>query len=382
MVLPYFYPKTGGVENYSYNIAIRLAAKGETFNIFTTNHNEKEYVDEKIDGLNIHRIPISFKVSNTPICLGLKRKLELLIKEDKPDLINGHTPVPYFADVASRIARKHKIPFVLTYYSDLIKETPMYNIISKLYNSMFCKKTISLADRIIALSPYYIRLSPYLQQYKGKSSAVPPGVDIEKFNPSLDGSLLREKYNLKEERIILFVAQLDKTHKHKGLNFLIKALNHLHKEGINVKLVIVGEGDYKDKYRSQVRELKLETHVFFSGYVPEDKLPFFYRSSNVTVLPTYLKTEGFGMVLIEANACGRPVIGTRIGGIPFVVRDEYNGLLVPPADSASLAKALGKIFMNDKLADEMGNNGRKLVEENFTWEKAANDTLRIFKEVL
>ena len=128
-----------------------------------------------------------------------------------------------------------------------------------------------------------------------------------------------------------------------------------------------------------VRLERLATVVIFSGFIPSDKLPKYYRGSNVTVLPTTDNSEGFGMVLLEAGACGKPVIGTKIGGIPTVIDNEKTGLIVPPKDAKKLANAIIKILNNPDLANKLGKKGCQKVKSNFTWEKQVEKTKVIFQ---
>jgi len=381
MVTPYFYPKRGGLEYYSYNILKRLINDFKVHAIVcTTNHRHKKHEKELYNNLEVYRFPHSFKISNTPINISWKRFLRNIISKTDPNIINGHLPVPYIADIAARVAKKKEIPFVLTYHNDLTKETKILDILSKGYYLFLGNKTLKISDRITTTSRYYTNNSLYLKKHLRKVDVVPPGVDLERFNSRIDENYLRERHNIKEEKLVLFVGQLDKTHRHKGLDYLIKAIAEIRKKVKSTRLVVVGDGNLKDYYKVLAKKMSLHDTIF-AGFISDEELPYYYRGCDVTVLPSYLSSEGFGMVLIEANACGRPVVGTKVGGIPYVIRDRYNGLLAEPKNSEKLAKAILTLIKDDELAKTLGKAGEERVRREFTWERSARATYEIFEDI-
>lgn len=371
---PYFYPKPGGLEYYSYNICKGLKKFGADIIVVTS--SEGKAATEDVDGMKIYRLPYLFRLSNTPINPKWAAAIRKIIEKEKPDIINGHLPVPFAADIAARIAKEENIPFILTYHNDLVKDNLLLNFLSKSYYLLLGNATLDMSNRIIVTSEYYALKSPYLKAHSQKIEIVSPGVDINRFNLGVDEEYLKKKHGLKQ-KVILFVGQLDKTHQHKGLNYLIEAVGTVKKE-INATLVVAGRGDYIDYYRRLAKKSDLEDEVIFTGYIADEELPYYYRGSDVFVLPSYTESEGFGMSLIEAMACGTPVIGTNIGGIPYVIEPEKDGLLVPPRDSKGLAGAIIRVLKNEDWTSELGKNGHKKVKNNFSWDKAVEKTFKIF----
>lgn len=378
IVTPYFYPKIGGVEKYVYEIGSRLVKDHDLeVSIICSHWERNRYEEEYIQNMKIFRLPFSFKIASTPINSAWYTKIMSIVKKEKPDIINGHIPVPYIADLAAYVARRRKINYVLTYHNDLTGYNIITKTFSKLYYPIIGSKTFNYSQRIIATSEYYAKISPYLKRFDQKLKIVSPGIDAKHFNVQ-EKNYLKNKHDLKKEKIVLFVGQLNKESKHKGLDYLIQAVKELN-DLMDLKLIIVGTGDYMNYYKKLAQYHGIK--AIFTGFVSENELPKYYNGSDLLALPSYNMAEGFGMVLIEAQACGIPVIGTRIGGIPYAVKDGITGLLVPPKDSTSLADAINKILSNENLSKKMGYNGRNRVKNEFTWDKSTVNFLNIIKEV-
>jgi len=372
LITPYFYPESGGLESYAYNISKGLVEKGFDVTILCSTRDKTDKT-EFIDGIKVIRQKPNFIFSNTPIRFNLFFKMSKLVKENDFDLINAHTPVPFYADVAAMVSKIHKIPFVLTYHGgSLMKDRIFIDAIAKIYQLTIEKFTLAQADRIITVSEFV--KNNYLKEYKEKVCIISPGVDIGRFKPSNNMD--------KTQSNILFVAQLTKGHKLKGLDYLLESIKLIKKDIWNIKLTVVGSGNYIDHYKDKVNELHIKDNVKFKGGVYDEELVKEYQKTTILVLPTYTNAESFGMVLIEGNACGKPVIGTRVGGIQHVIEDGKTGLLAPPKDSEALADVITKLLNDEDMAKKMGENGRRLVEERYTWKRAVEMTEKVYNEVI
>jgi glycosyltransferase involved in cell wall biosynthesis len=371
IVTPYFYPKIGGLENYAYNIAKGLI-KDYNYGIvvITSNHESKKYKEEILEGMKIYRLPYQFKISNTPISFKWQRQIKDIIKKERPDIINAHTPVPFISDVACRVAHKLKIPFVLTYHSgSMIKENALFiNIIIKYYENIILQKTLTYSNKIVCSSDF-VR-NKFLSEFKNKSITITPGVDIKLFKTTTRAS---------KEKRILFIGNLNSSNDWKGLDYLIKAIEVV-KNKISVKLIIAGKGNKVNYYKNLCETNNINYH--FAGEIKRHTLVNEINKSTLLILPSTSEAESFGMVLIEAMACEKPVIGSNIGGIPYVIDDGINGLLVPPKNSQAIANAINKIINNPKLAKKMGENGYKKVKEKFTWKISTNKMNEVIHGVL
>jgi len=248
----------------------------------------------------------------------------------------------------------------------MLKGKLLEDLLIKFYESSILKVTLKKAKKIICSSDF-IRFD-FLKDYTKKTITITPGVDINRFKHKIVNS----------KNKILFVGGLKEAEKYKGLEYLLSAVNIIKKNIKDVKLTVVGEGDYIIYYKKLCKDLEIERNVEFKGRLIDRKLVEQYQKSNVSVLPSL--SESFGIVLLEAMACKKPVIGSNVGGIPYVIDNEQNGLLVPPKDPQALADAIIKILTNPQLAKEMGEEGYEKVMKNFTWEKQINTTKELIEK--
>lgn len=381
MVCPYFFPDPGGLQNYAYNISKKMVERGHKVTVLCSTKSKKNSI-EYIDGIKVIRQKPDFILSNTPIRFDLFFKMSALIKRNKFDLINAATPVPFYSDVASLASKIYKIPFILTYHNDVIKPTFPMNLFSNTYNHTFGAISLKLSFPIITSSPYCYNESQFLSPFKHKLVLIPPAVNLENYHVGKSFKPYETHKIPCSSNIILFVGQLSKTHTHKGVNYLIKAFDEVLKIKKDVYLMVVGKGDLIPEYQNLCEKLQISDKVIFSGFVEEKELIEYYKGADIIVLPSTRVAEGFGMVLIEGGACGKPVIGTKIGGIQYVIKHGETGLLVPPKDPKSLANSIIYLLNDENARTEMGSNGRKLVETNFSWEKCLQDTLNAYTNLV
>ncbi len=378
IVAPYFYPHVGGVEVYTLNMAKQLKDRGWQVVIITTNLSKSDKTMDRIDGIKIYRLNVLCKVSNTPVGLFWRRKIKRILKDENPDVINGHTPVPYLADIAERVSGQ--IPFVLTYHNDIGKDSFLYRLLVGITQTTLTKRTLRRSTKIIATSDYYVNRSTILRPYQSKIEIVSPGVDMSIFNSKVTIGDLKERYS--REKVILFVGSLNSTQQHKGVDRLITAFSEVCETENNCKLVIIGEGDAKQTYIDQAKKEGLSKRVEFTGYISNKRLAQYYKMAKMLVMPSTDSNEGFGMVLLEANAVGTPVIGSKVGGIPFVVQHNKTGLLVSPKSVNQLSKAIRLLLDDPEKATELGRAGSKRAARDFDWRILAQKSNLIFTDAM
>lgn len=345
----------------------RLAKNGNEVHAATFTRDE--HPSGLLDGVRLERWHPSLFLGNSPIDLGFGGTIRKKIQEISPDVIVAHTPVPFPAETAYRVARRNRIPFVVTYHAGRLKgSSAMLNTVAWLDRHTMERRMLKNASGLIAVS-HFVRDNA-LGSQRDRAWIVPPGVDSQKFSPK--GSAVPGR--------ILFIGPLAKAYRWKGVDVLWRAFGLLRRHIPYAHLAIVGGGDRFPYFSEKAHEL--DGAVELLGRLPEDRLIEEYRKASVVVLPSTSDAESFGMVLAEANACGRPVVGSNIGGIPNFVREGENGLLAIPRDPFSLAEKLLAILSDEEAAQRMGSMGRERVIREHDWDKLTKTTERAFEAAM
>lgn len=201
-----------------------------------------------------------------------------------------------------------------------------------------------------------------LQQPPHRITVIHPLIDPDRFHPDIDGSRVISKHGLAGRRILLTVARLDEV---KGIDIVMRAMPHVLDAVPDAVYLIVGDGPLRERLETLASELGISDHVILAGRVDywSEELPQYYNACDVFVMTSRGttrrgETESFGMAYVEAGACGKPVIGSRVGGVQEAIRDGVTGLLVDPTDVGDVANAVIRLLTDDLLAREMGRNGR------------------------
>jgi rhamnosyl/mannosyltransferase len=236
-------------------------------------------------------------------------------------------------------------------------------------------RMLKKAQRIIVTSPHYLASSVLLKKFQEKCVVIPLGIDLRKFDKKgceKEIAAIRSQYG---GRIVLFVGRL--TH-YKGVRYLLEAMKE-----VSGRLLIIGTGELERQLRNQVKRNNLRTKVHFLGELGEEEVVPFFHACDLLVLPSITRNEAFGLVQLEAMACGKPVISTHLEtGVQYVNQTGVTGFIVPPRDSEALAGAINRLLEDEKLRTRMGIEGRRRVEREFTKERMAWGTLKLYEEVL
>jgi glycosyltransferase involved in cell wall biosynthesis len=235
-------------------------------------------------------------------------------------------------------------------------------------------RTLKNVDMIITVSKSTKKdVIKCLKFPEEKIKVIYNGVD-ERFKPLKNYNDVLHKYNINPP-YILYIGTLEPR---KNIPALIKAFYKLKKRGIRHKLVIVGKKGWKYKQIFRVVEdLNLRRDVVFTGYVSYNDLPKFYSAADLFVYPSLY--EGFGLPPLEAMACGCPVITSNVSSLPEVVGDA--GFIVDPSDIGGLSRTIKELLANDSLRENVIRKGLKRIKE-FSWEKTAKESLKVYKEVI
>ena len=334
----YFPPKMGGLERYAFEMARGAARAGMQVDVITSGSSRKIGREQNEDGMIIHRLPVQFKIRDTPLSLRWFFDIRRMVRALDPDIVNVHMPVPFLADLAALATRR--APVIVTYHCGSMQGQGFaLNSLIGLYERWVLPLTLRKASRIICTSEH-VRQN-FLRRYLEKSTTINPGVDL---------SVFTQRTGAPQDGSVVFVG--DFRTGLKGINYLREAVRMIPQATLHV----VGRGapveSPRTVYHGQLRGRKLVARI---------------QDSQVLVLPSDWP-EAFGMVLLEAMACGVPVIGTSIGGIPEIIRDHEDGLLVPPGDARALADAISYIINNPDKAEEFADRAYKKVVAAYCWE--------------
>ena len=231
------------------------------------------------------------------------------------------------------------------------------------------EKTLLLSDRVISVSNFTKDRAKSIISINKEIDVIPNFVNTENFYPT-DKKNLMYKYNLDEQDIVLL--SLSRLVRRKGHFLVIDLIKNLTKKYSRIKYLIAGVGDvnYEFELKNYVKRLNLSKYIYFLGYINEDEKNILYNLCHLflmTSLPTDKEgnSEGFGITFLEANACGKPVIGTRVGGIPDAIENGVNGYLINPNSSDELKKIVIKLLDNDSLYSTISKNSINHVKNNF-----------------
>lgn len=366
----YPYPNRGfnpGIERVIGEISHSLADKGHEVNVITTYRNggvESKEIDHGVTIYRVNDLRNIFGKMGSIFSLDLL-SINFFVRKYK-DLLQSSDVIHIFTPFLVSIP---DVPLISHFHHEEVirqKLEYLYLPFSKyLWNISYQK-----SDAIISVSEYSANSLIKNNIQKNKIHVIPNGVDISKFHPGLDAKELTTKFN--GMNILLYVGPITPR---KGLSYLIEALPKVLTKHENTLLVIVGSGDI-DGLRKLAEEYNVLDHVIFEGFVPEEKLPIYYNACDIFVFPSL--QEGFGMVLIEAMACGKTVVASNTTAIPEVVGDS--GLLVeaknPEIFASSIINLLDDIIKRKQLEEKAFNR----VQKNFTWDAVVDKLLGIYSE--
>lgn len=362
-----FFPYVGGVEQTVYHLGKHLVLRGHEVTVVCADVAEGPSV---VEGIRVTRLPSHMKISHTDLSAGLLSA----ILETAPDIIHTHIPTSWWAEWAAVASGILRVPMILTYHNDLHGQG-FKRVLSALYNRLLLPGILGKSSRIVISHKEYADLSRQLTGYSSKIIPIPWGVDHTFFTP--------HTFPETGPFTISFLSILDSSHRYKGLDLLLRSLSTMKKNGNIFRLRLGGKGEDSEYYKGLVRSLHLDHDVEFLGYIPQSQLPAFYGSSHLFVLPsTDPRQEGFGLVALEALACGRPILTTSIIGVASDITSHGAGVVIPPGDSKALTEALTDLSARMDLLKEMSLRSRVMVDKGYTWERVAVDYETLFKECL
>jgi glycosyltransferase involved in cell wall biosynthesis len=357
-----FPPYPGGAGNTAFRFAKGQAERGHHVEVFTAS---AEGTAPDPGAAIVHRTDPVFAIGNAPL-------IPSIAAIEGFDVVHIHYPFIFGAELTmlGRLSRKRRRQALLVHYKNRLVAKGPRRLAFETYERTVAPTLIHAADRVCVLSPDHAGSVPYLRRIAERDPSklveMPNGVDTEQFAPRSDESGIRGEAGIPDDAMVAaFVATLDRAHHFKRLDVAIDALGKIDDAGVH--LLVAGGGELLEDFRRQATGAGLADRVHFLGPVPHSDLPNVLRASDLLLLTTE-PPESFGIVLIEAMACGLPTIATEYPGVRAVVDEGETGLLVPPGAHQAVATAIERLV--EAGADgrsAMGAAGRAKAERLWSW---------------
>lgn len=327
------------------------------------NHNQ----ENMISCLNLDQaLRLNNNIFSKLVYLKAIKKVKKLITEFKPDILHAHYASSY--GLVGALTYFH--PFVLSVWGEDVYNFPRKSILHK----AIIKNNLSKADRILSTSNV---MKIETQKYTSNEVFVTPfGIDTKRFSP--------QKVNSLFEPNTLVIGTVKTLEIKYGIEYLIRAFYLLKKKypEETLKLLIVGKGSQEDYLKQLVRDLNIESDTIFTGFVNHNYVPEYQNMLDISVSVSIDDSESFGVAIIEASACGKPVIVSNVGGLPEVVENGKTGFVVESKNPEMIVDAISKLIENRGLRIEMGKNGRDRVMELYDWNDSLNKMISIYQSLL
>jgi glycosyltransferase involved in cell wall biosynthesis len=408
MLTSFFFPTIGGVEAHVFNLSKSLIKKTHDIVIvhpLIESHPEgRNVVIEDYHGLEVHKLYLlnkGKKLNNfqnltndnsLSFLMGFYKKarpnfyaqnviryIKKLHLSGKIDILHQHD---FIANIISTKVLSKIIPVIITNHTG---EFLMIN--NHTWTRPSLKYILSHYKHLIAPSQELCNV-PFMK-LKGKASYIPNGVSIDNFTVVSPNKqiLIKEQLGFKATDVLILCAR--RWAPTKGVKYFVesipKVLEASRDKGKEIRFLISGndyEGypRYKESIISFIKQNKLDNHITLLGDIPHHQIQKYYQASDIVVLPSLM--EATSLSGLEAMSCGKPLIGTEVGGIPEIIDNFKTGLLIKPKSSKEISESIIKLINNKKARDEFGTNARTKVENEFSWDIVADKTIQVYSSVL
>ncbi|MBY0574377.1 MAG: glycosyltransferase family 4 protein [Undibacterium sp.] len=359
-----YYPDSfGGVEQVirqMVNGSKRLGIEAEVLTLTRDNKN----LELEFEGHRVHRVRLNIEIASTGFSWAAFARFKALAEQ--ADIVHYHFPWP-FMDIA-HFACRIKKPTVLTYHSDIVRQKYLAKIYQPLQNRFLAK-----VDKIVATSPNYFATSPTLAKYREKTEIITYGLD-QAIYPRASEAIIQQWRTRFPPPFYLFVGML---RYYKGLHILLEAV-----AGTSIPVVILGDGPVEAELKQQAQRLGLN-NVIFLGALPEEDKVALLNLCYALAFPSHLRSEAFGITLLEAAMYGKPMISCEIGtGTSYVNIHQETGLVVPASDPSAFRQAMESLLAQPDRAAQMGAKAAQRYANLFTAEAMAKNYQRLYQQLL
>jgi glycogen(starch) synthase len=384
MILSWEYPPRiiGGLGRHVYHLATSLASEGIKVHVVTKDHpGAPEY--EESEGVHIYRVvnypPDITQEDWVPWTLqfnvALLEKAVAIVNDLKNiNVIHAHDWL--VAHAAASLKHAYRIPLVATIHATEYgrHQGHLPGPMNKLIHQIEWWLTFE-SVRTICCSQYMMeQISSIFDLPPDKVDVIPNGIDSESFKRDVSVDLYRKQYVKPGDKLVFFVGRLVYE---KGVQTVIEAMTLILNKIPNVTFVVAGSGPHMNQLKSLVDVFNLEDKVKFTGHIDTDMLSAFYKSADLTVVPSLY--EPFGMVVLESMAMGTPTIVADTGGLSEIVVHEETGLKFEPGNPESLADAMLRILTDKELAERLTSDAKAYLGDRYNWDRIASATLEVYR---
>lgn len=379
----YYPPAPGGIESHVQTIARGQADMGVSVRVVCVNHQNHEgrdltyvrhgatpTVNEYDQNIAVTRVGRSASFARLDVCPGLTRLLRSITR-DNTDILHLHTPNP--AMVLALAASRPKVPVVITHHSDIIRQKLLRLALRPFEHFVYSK-----ASAILSTSPEYPSESPLLRRHQDRIEALPLGVDLREFTNPSPGAMACAQQLKQQYPGPLWLA-VGRCVYYKSFDVAIRALPH-----VPGTLLIVGHGPLADQLKQLARDLGVAHRVVWKHYLSPEELVGAYYASTALWFPSSARSEAFGLVQVEAMACGTPVINAAISGsgVPWVSPDGVTGMTVPINDHRAHAAAACRLLDEPGLRQKLSVAARHRATEEFDHRVMARRSVAAYERAL
>jgi len=375
--------ESGGPARVVYEISKKLMERGHEVTVYTTDGFEYRLAVEKnkpvdVDGIKTYYFRNLSSYLTRKMLLPIPYYLPIVARGEIKDfdVIHIHEHRTVLAAIVCHYAKKHGVPYVLQAHGSVL---PLFQKerLKKIFDLFFGYKILRDASKVIALTKTEEEQYKKMGVDEDKIEVVPNGIDLSEYENLPKRGEFRRKYSIRaDEKVILYLGRIHRT---KGIDLLVKAFAETSKEIDSIRLVLVGPDDgYRSTLEELIQTLKVNTKVLFTGFVTNEEKMAAFVDADVFINPRV--DEIFGLVFLEANACGTPVICSKGCGIADVI-DGKTGFAVPNAKD-QLRDAILKILSDEGLRRRFGEEGRKLVREEFGRDNVVVGVERIYLSLI
>ncbi|MBN3863740.1 glycosyltransferase [Pseudomonas frederiksbergensis] len=359
----YLPDSVGGIEQVIFQLCESGAEHGIEGQVLTLSADPTPPVVQ-LGKHEVHRAKLDIQFASTGFSYSVFKQFREMAAE--ADVVNYHFPWP-FMDLVHFLNGMNK-PSVVTYHSDIIRQKHLLKLYRPLMN-----RFLASADRIVAASPNYLHTSDVLQQFQDKTRVIPYGLNKAGY-PQADSERMAHWRQTLGDKFFLFVGVM---RYYKGLHILLDAL-----KGVDYPVVIVGAGPLEAELHAQAAALGLRNIHFLGRLGDEDKVALLHLSYAI-VFPSHLRSEAFGISLLEGAMYGKPMISSEIGtGTSYINIHNETGLVVPPSHPQAFREAMRTLWENPTLTAQMGVKAEARYRQLFTADEMGRKWTQLYQDLL